>query len=99
MPLSFDLTDEQKLIRDSVRAFAEKEIRPLAHDLDRKEEFSAPLTKRMGEMGLFGMVIDPEYGGQGMDYVSYIIAVEEVARVDGSQAATVAAAAPGQHIF
>jgi alkylation response protein AidB-like acyl-CoA dehydrogenase len=91
MPLSFDLTDEQKLIRDSVRAFAEKEIRPLAHDLDRKEEFSAALTKRMGEMGLFGMVVDPKYGGQGMDYVSYIIAVEEVARVDGSQAATLAA--------
>ncbi|MBI5242565.1 MAG: acyl-CoA dehydrogenase family protein [Elusimicrobia bacterium] len=91
MPLSFELTDEQKLIRDSVRAFAEKEIRPLAHELDRAETFSPGLTKRMGAMGLFGMTVDPEYGGQGMDYVSYIIAVEELARVDGSQAATLAA--------
>ncbi|MCX5794848.1 MAG: acyl-CoA dehydrogenase family protein [Elusimicrobia bacterium] len=91
MPLSFDLTEDHKMIRDTVRAFAEKEVRPAAHDLDRKEEFSAQLTKRMGEMGLFGMQIEPEYGGQGMDYVSYIIAVEEMARVDGSQAATLAA--------
>ena len=91
MPLSFELTDEQKLIRDSVRAFAEKEIRPQAHELDKNEAFSPELTKRMGEMGLFGMTADPDYGGQGMDYVSYIIAVEELARVDGSQAATMAA--------
>jgi alkylation response protein AidB-like acyl-CoA dehydrogenase len=91
MTLSFDITDEQRLIRESVRAFAEKEIRPVAHDLDRKEEFSPALTKRMGEMGLFGMMVDPEFGGAGMDYVSYIIAVEEIARVDGSQAATLAA--------
>ncbi len=91
MALSFDLSDEQKSIRDAVRAFAEKEIRPKAHDLDRQEAFSPELTKRMGEMGLFGMIVDPAYGGQGMDYVSYIIAVEELARVDGSQAATIAA--------
>jgi alkylation response protein AidB-like acyl-CoA dehydrogenase len=91
MPLSFDLTEDHKMTRDAVRAFAEKEIRPKAHELDRGETFSAELTKRMGEMGLFGMTIEPEYGGQGMDYVSYIIAVEELARVDGSQAATMAA--------
>jgi short/branched chain acyl-CoA dehydrogenase len=91
MPLSFDLTEDHKMIRDTVRVFAEKEIRPKAHELDRGETFSAELTKRMGEMGLFGMTVEPEYGGQGMDYVSYIIAVEELARVDGSQAATMAA--------
>jgi len=79
------------MIRQSVRQFAETEIKPLASDLDEKEEFSYDLTRRMGELGLFGMYIDPQYGGQGTDYLSYIIAVEEVARVDGSQAATLAA--------
>ena len=83
--------EEHELIRQSVRDFAEKEIKPVARELDKHEQFSVPLTKRLGEMGLFGMVVSPDYGGHGMDYLSYIIAVEEVARVDGSQAATVAA--------
>ncbi|HAQ65659.1 MAG TPA: acyl-CoA dehydrogenase [Bacteroidales bacterium] len=83
--------EQHDLIRQSVRQFAETEIKPLAQELDEKEQFSYPLTKRMGELGLFGMYIAPEYGGQGTDYLSYIIAVEEIARVDGSQAATLAA--------
>ncbi len=91
MSLGFDLSEEQKILRDSVRRFAEGEIKPVARQLDEKEEFSVELTRSMGEMGLFGVVVSPEYGGQGLDYVSYIIAVEELARVDGSQAATVAA--------
>lgn len=91
MALSFDLTAEQNILRQSVREFAEKEIRPVARELDAKEEFSYDLTRKMGEMGLFGIFVSPEYGGSGLDYVSYIIAVEEIARVDGSQAATVAA--------
>ncbi|WP_461393463.1 acyl-CoA dehydrogenase family protein, partial [Deferrisoma sp.] len=89
--MSFDLTAEQNILRQSVREFAEKEIRPVARELDAKEEFSYDLTRKMGEMGLFGIFVSPEYGGSGLDYVSYIIAVEEIARVDGSQAATVAA--------
>ena len=84
-------TEEHELVRQSVRDFAEKEIKPVARELDKHERFSLELTKRMGEMGLFGMVVSPDYGGHGMDYLAYIIAVEEVARVDGSQAATVAA--------
>ena len=84
-------TEEHELVRQSVRDFAEKEIKPVARELDKHEQFSLELTKRMGEMGLFGMVVSPDYGGHGMDYLAYIIAVEEVARVDGSQAATVAA--------
>lgn len=84
-------TEEHELVRQSVRDFAEKEIKPVARELDKQEAFSTELTKRMGEMGLFGMVVSPDYGGHGMDYLAYIIAVEEVARVDGSQAATVAA--------
>jgi len=89
--LDFDLTKEQEMIRNEVRRFAQSEIAPIAAELDEKEEFSATLTKKMGEIGLFGMFVSEQYGGQGLDYLSYIIAVEEIARVDGSQAATVAA--------
>ncbi len=89
--MDFDLTEEQKLIRQTVRDFAEREIKPIAQELDEKAEFSYDLTEKMGELGLFGMYLPEKYGGQGMDTLSYIIAVEELARVDGSQAATLAA--------
>ncbi len=89
--MDFNITEEQQFIRESVRDFAEREIKPIAKELDDKQQFSVELTKKMGEIGLFGMVIPEEYGGQGLDYVSYIIAVEELARVDASQAATIAA--------
>jgi alkylation response protein AidB-like acyl-CoA dehydrogenase len=89
--VDFDLSKEQEMIRKEVRRFVESEIRPVAADLDDAERFSAALTRKMGEIGLFGMVVSETYEGQAMDYLSYIIAVEEVARVDGSQAATVAA--------
>ena len=89
--MNFDLSEEHKLIRDTVRNFAEKEIKPLARDLDDKESFSADLTGKMGELGLLGMNIPEQYGGSGMDTLSYIIAVEELARIDGSHAATLAA--------
>ena len=83
--------EQHELIRNSVRDFAEREIKPLAAKLDREEKFSVELTRKIGEMGLFGMYVSEKYGGQGMDYLSYIIAVEEIARIDGSQAATLAA--------
>jgi len=89
--VDFDLTNEQKMIRKEVRKFAQKEIAPIAGELDEKEEFSVELTRKMGEIGLFGMFVSEEYEGQAMDYISYIIAVEEIARIDGSQAATIAA--------
>jgi len=79
------------MLRRTVRAFAEGEIAPRAAALDAKEEFSPELTRAMGDLGLFGMTVSPDYGGHGLDYLSYILAVEEIARVDGSQAATVAA--------
>ncbi len=91
MALNYDLSVEQNILRQSVREFAEKEIRPVARELDAKEEFSYELTAKMAQMGLFGIFVSPEYGGSGLDYVSYIIAVEEIARADGSQAATIAA--------
>ncbi len=89
--MDFDINKEQEMIRKEVRNFAKSEIAPLALELDEKEEFSAEITKKMGEIGLFGMFVSEEYDGQEMDYLSYIIAVEEIARVDGSQAATIAA--------
>ncbi len=89
--MNFDLDGEHELIRETVRSFAEKEIKPLAPELDEKESFSIELTRKMGELGLFGMNIPEKYGGTGMDTLSYILAVEELARVDGSHAATLAA--------
>ncbi len=91
MAYEYEDGEELTMMRQSVRKFAEAQIAPRARELDEKEEFSYELTKGMGELGLFGTVVDPKYGGQGMDYLSYIVAVEELARVDGSQAATIAA--------
>lgn len=88
---NYDLTSEQEMLRKTIRDFAESEIKPVRQKLDEKEEFSLDLVKKMGSMGLFGMTISPEFGGQGIDYLAYCIAVEELARVDGCQAATVAA--------
>ncbi len=89
--MDFNLSEEHRMIRETVRQFAEREIRPVARELDEKEEFSYDLTRKMGELGLFGIYLPEKYGGQGLDYLAYIIAVEEIARVDGSQASTLAA--------
>ena len=91
MKLCYQMDEQFEMIRMAVREFAESEIKPVAGELDEKEEFSVALTRKMGDIGLFGMVVPEDYGGQGLDYISYIIAMEEIARVDGSQAATVAA--------
>jgi alkylation response protein AidB-like acyl-CoA dehydrogenase len=91
MSLDFDLSEEQQMTRKMVRNFAEKEIASVAQELDDKEEFSCTLTKRMGDLGLFGPFVPEKYGGSNIGYISYIIAVEEIARIDGSQAATLAA--------
>lgn len=77
--------------RKRVRKFSEDVIKPLAIAQNEKEEFSVELTRRMGKVGLLGITLPEKYGGQGLDYLSYIIAVEEIARVDSSPAATVAA--------
>ncbi len=89
--MDFSLSMEQEILRNSVRDFAENEIKPVAIELDEKEEFSYETMRKMADLGLFGMFVSEKYGGQGMDYLSYIIATEEIARVDGSHAATVAA--------
>jgi alkylation response protein AidB-like acyl-CoA dehydrogenase len=89
--VDFELNEEQRILQGQIRAFAEKEIAPIAHEIEDGEEFSVELTRKMGEMGLFGMFVSEAYGGSHVGYLAYIIAVEEIARVDGSQAATVAA--------
>lgn len=89
--MNFDLTKEQEELRAKVRAFAEKEVKPVAQYNDENQKFDVDLTLKMGENGLLGMTVPKEYGGQGLDNLSYIIAVEELARVDGSTAATIAA--------
>lgn len=89
--MNFELTNEQEMLRNAVREFAEGEIAPKCEELDEKEEFSYEITQKMAELGLFGITVDPKYGGQGLDYLSYILVVEELARVSASQAATIAA--------
>ncbi len=85
------LNEKHQELREQVRAFAEEEIKPVAAELDEKSGFSTELTSKMFDMGLLRINLSEAYGGLGMDTLSYIIAVEELARVDGSQAATVAA--------
>ena len=89
--LDFNLNDEHNMLRDAIRNFAENEIAPIAEQLDETEEFSLDLVAKMADMNLFGLTVSEEYGGSGMDYLAYIIAIEEISRVDGSTAATVAA--------
>src|SRR4030042_5570202 len=89
--MDFELTEEQKLTRQAVRDFAEREIAPVAKELDDKEQFSTELTQKMAELGLLGCFVSEKYGGSKMGDKYYIIVVEELARVDGSQAGTIAA--------
>jgi alkylation response protein AidB-like acyl-CoA dehydrogenase len=85
------LNNKHHELRESVRSFAEKEIKPLASGLDEESAFSEELTNKMFDLGLLRINLEKRYGGLGLDTLSYIIAVEELARIDGSQAATVAA--------
>ena len=91
MSLNFDLPKDAELTRKVVRDFAEKEIAPIAQELDDKEEFSYDLVRKMGELDFFGPFVSEAYGGSEVGYLNYIITVEEIARIDGSTAATIAA--------
>jgi butyryl-CoA dehydrogenase len=82
--MDFGLTDEQQLIRDAVREFAEAEIVPIAAEIDRDHRFPAELLPKLAEMNLMGMTFPEKEGGAGTDYVSYVIAVEEVSRACAS---------------
>ena len=89
--INLELPEQHTILKQAVREFAETVIEPAAIELDEKEQFSVEIAKQMGEMGLFGIFVSEQYGGSALDYLAYIMAVEEVARVDGSHAATVAA--------
>jgi short/branched chain acyl-CoA dehydrogenase len=89
--LNFELTEEQQLVRDTVRGFARDRVAPVAEELDREQRFPYDLVAELAELGLMGMTIPEEYGGAGADTLSYAIAVEELTRVDSSVAITVAA--------
>src|SRR5438128_12325543 len=79
--MDFSLKDHQKLIRDTVRQFMETEVRPLVKELEREEKFPLDIIKKLGEMGCCGMLVPEEWGGPGLDTVSYVLMLEEVARV------------------
>jgi alkylation response protein AidB-like acyl-CoA dehydrogenase len=89
--VNFGLTDEQELIRRTVRDFAVNRVAPVAEELDREARFPYELVAELGELGLMGLPIPEEYGGAGGDTVSYAIAIEELTRIDSSVAITVAA--------
>ncbi len=82
--LDFDLSEEQLAVRELVRDFAEREVRPVAARIDETHEFPMENVRKMAELGLMGMFVPPEYGGAGMDFVSYVIAIEELSRVCAS---------------
>jgi alkylation response protein AidB-like acyl-CoA dehydrogenase len=89
--MEFDFADHHRLLRDTVREFAENEIAPVAEELDRTKAFPYDIVRRLGELDLMGIPFPTEYGGGGGDSVAYAIAVEELARVDSSVAITLCA--------
>lgn len=91
MTTTFDLTDEQQMIRETVRKFALEEIEPIAAEIDETRRFPMETWRKMAELGLCGIPISEEYGGAGLDTLSYIIAVEEISRVCASTGLTLAA--------
>jgi hypothetical protein len=99
--LDFQFTDEQQDLRRSVREFAEKEIAPHVMEWDERSTFPFETVKELGRLGLMGTVFPTEYGGAGMGYIEYVIAIEELSRVDGSVGIIVAAHTSicANHIF
>lgn len=84
--MDFNLSEEQLMIQQAARDFAQNELLPEVIERDRDQRFPTEQVKKMGEMGLLGMMVDPQYGGAGMDSVSYVLAMEEIAKIDASAA-------------
>ena len=89
--MDFELSDEQRLLRDTVRDFAQAEVKPVAEELDRTKTFPYAIVEKLGGLGLMGIPFPQEYGGGGADTLSYVLAVEELARIDSSVCITMAA--------
>jgi alkylation response protein AidB-like acyl-CoA dehydrogenase len=87
--MDFDLNEEQQMVRNSVREFAQNEIAPIAREYDEAEKFPRPQLDGLAELGILGMIIPEEYGGAGFDTVSYALALEEIAAADSSVAVIV----------
>ncbi len=81
---SFELTEEQKAVRDAARDFAQNVLKPGVIERDREQKFPTEEIKQLGELGFLGMMVSPEYGGGGMDTVSYVLAMEEISKIDAS---------------
>ncbi len=88
--MNLELNEEQELVKNSIKEFAQNEIAPLAREYDEEEKFPRPQLESAAELGLFGMIIPEEYGGAGFDAVSYSLALEELAKADASVAVIVA---------
>lgn len=86
--MDFNLSDEQKMVQQMARDFAQREVAPVAAELDQKSEFPARHLKKMAELGLLGMMIPPEWGGSGLDTLSYVLALEEISAACASTAVT-----------
>jgi len=82
--LHFELTEDQKIVRDTVRDFAQSEIAPSSVERDITAEFPTEIAKKLGELGFMGMMTPPEWGGAGMDTISYVLTIEEISKVDAS---------------
>ncbi|MBK8340036.1 MAG: acyl-CoA dehydrogenase [Flavobacteriales bacterium] len=82
--MNFELTEEQLAVRDAARDFAQNVLKPGVIDRDKEQRFPAAEIKQLGELGFLGMMVDPKYGGRGMDTVSYVLAMEEISKVDAS---------------
>ncbi|MBI4834767.1 MAG: acyl-CoA dehydrogenase [Planctomycetes bacterium] len=89
--MDFQLTEEQKLVRDTARDFAENQVKPIAADLDATSRYPAELVAQMSELGFMGVAFPEKYGGAGMDYLSYSIVVEEISRACGATGVIVSA--------
>jgi isovaleryl-CoA dehydrogenase len=84
--LNFDLGDTADLLRETVQAFAQKEIAPRAADIDRENHFPMDLWRKMGDLGLHGITVSEEYGGSGMTYLEHVVAIEELSRASAAVA-------------
>ena len=82
--MNFELTQEHKIIKDAARDFAQSELLPGVIERDETQTFPTEQIKKLGELGFLGMMVDPKYGGAGMDTISYILAMEEISKVDAS---------------
>ncbi len=82
--MQFELSEEHIAVRDAARDFAQNVLKPEVIDRDREQRFPTEEIKQLGELGFLGMMVDPKYGGGGMDTISYVLAMEEISKVDAS---------------